>query len=64
MCKLPADKYIKQLVRRNMQWLVQNINPMVHVDYLYSKLVLNEEDYQNIHIERTTVGGVSNYRVR
>ena len=48
---LAAD--LKRAVRKNMHWLVQNMSPMDHLDYLFSYEALNREDYENIYAERT-----------
>ena len=35
-----------------MHWLVENISPMQHHDYLYAQKALNEEEYQTIYAEK------------
>ena len=44
---------LKKSVRRNMHWLVENIDPTPHIIYLYSQEALNENDYYKIRSERT-----------
>ena len=44
---------LKKAVRKNMHWLVQNLEPMDHLDYLFSLEALNREDYEIVRKQLT-----------
>ena len=56
-----ATKTLKDAVRGQMHWLVQNISPMEHLDYLYSQKALNEEEYQTIYAEKAEATKVTKH---
>ena len=49
---------LKRSVRRNMHWLIDNIEAEPHVDYLYSYEAINEEEYQAINSQCNESGKV------
>ena len=49
----------KKTVRKNMHWLVQNIEPMDHLDYLFSFEALNREEYELVRKQLTAAEKVS-----
>ena len=44
---------LRRAVKRNMHWLVQNIEPMDHLDYLFSYDAINREEYEKIRTQLT-----------
>ena len=54
-------KELKMAVRRNMHWLVQNLEPMDHLDYLFSLEALNREEYELVRKQLTAAEKVIVY---
>ena len=44
---------LKRAVRKNMHWLVQNLEPMDHLDFLFSLDALNREEYEIVRKQLT-----------
>ena len=50
---------LKKAVRKNMHWLVQNLEPMDHLDYLFSFEALNREEYELVRKQLTAAEKVN-----